>query len=254
MGIVKRVGLALLLMAFLAVIAATTFKASLGANSTAQGTEIQLPVVVYQMDAENGEMPVTLQCGAANVTTPDTLNGFSCTLINNTDKNIVAATAAYTIEYEQQGRTYREVRTHLAATSVHPDFFKDAKPVPRGGELSIRPGGSFTFEGAVIKGVEVRIDYVEFSDGSSVGPNKKEGAEAVKALREGASRYKNWLVGKYRRGSIDTAIQSLQSDPPLAELGLTNEYLEQGANLYRKRLQKIERMRGRAEVQKYLSK
>lgn len=254
MGVVKRVGLALSLVSFLAIIAATTFKASPGANPTAQGTEIQLPVVVYQMDAENGEMPVTLQCGAASVTTPDTLNGFFCTLINNTDKNIVAAIAAYTIEYEQRGRTYREVRSHLAATFVHPDFSKDAKPVPRGGGISIRPGGAFTFEDAVIKGVEVRVDYVEFSDGSSVGPNKKEGGEAVKALREGASRYKNWLVGKYRRESIDTVIRSLQADPPLAELGLTNEYLEQGANLYRKRLQKVERMRGQAEVQKYLSK
>lgn len=126
--------------------------------------------------------------------------------------------------------------------------------MPSGGRLSIRPGGSVTFEGAVIKGVEVRADYVEFSDGSSVGPNKKEGAEAVKALREGASRYKTWLVGKYRRGSIDTALQSFQADPPSAELGLTNEYLEQGANLYRKRLQRVERTRGRAEVQKYLSK
>lgn len=254
MGIVKRVGLALSAVSFLAAIAATTFKASPGANPTAQGTETQLSVIVYQMEVEDGEMPVTLQCGAASVTTPDTLNGFSCTLINNTDKNIVATTAAYTIEYEQRGKTYREVRSHLAATFVHPDFSKDAKPVPRGGGLSIRPGGSFTFEGAVIKGVEVRVDYVEFNDGSGVGPNKKEGAEAVKALREGASRYKTWLVGKYKRGSIDTAVQSLQADPPSAELGLTNEYLEQGANLYRKRLQRVERTRGRAEVQKYLSK
>jgi hypothetical protein len=241
-------------MSFVTLMAATTFEASPSANPTVQGTEIQLPVIVYQMEVENGEMPVILQCGTATVTVPDTMNGFSCTLINNTDKNIVAATVAYTIEYEQRGKTYREVRSHLAATFVHPDFSKDAKPVPRGGGLSIRPGGSFTFEGAVIKGVEVRVDYVEFNDGSGVGPNKKDGAEAVKALREGASRYKNWLVRRYRQGSIDTALQSLQADPPSAELGLTNEYLEQGANLYRKRLQRVERTRGRAEVQKYLSK
>src|ERR671921_1946464 len=101
MSAAKKVSLALSVISFLAVIAATTFKASPTANPTAQGEEIQLPVIVYQMEAENGEAPVTLQCGAASVTAPDTLNGFSCTLINNTDKNIVAATAAYTIEYEQ---------------------------------------------------------------------------------------------------------------------------------------------------------
>lgn len=253
MGTAKRTGLILLVIFFVAVIAATTFKALPSTNSVVQGKEIQLPVTVYQMEAENGETPVTLQCEAASVTTPDTLNGFSCTLINNAEKNIVAVIAAYTIEYEQSGRTYREVRSHLAATFVHPDFAKDAKSIPLGGGLSIKPGGSFKFEGTVIKGVEVQVDYVEFGDGSSVGPNK-EGAKAVKDLREGASRYKNWLVGKYRRGSIDTVIQSLQADPSLSELGLTNGYLEQGANLYRKRLQKIEKTRGRAEVQRYLSK
>lgn len=253
MDTLKRAGQILLAMLFIGVIAATTFKALPGSTSAVQGKEIQLPVTVHQMETDDGAIPVTLQCGAASVTTPDTLNGFSCTLINNAEKNIVAASAAYTIEYEQGGSTYREVRSHLAATFVHPDFAKDAKSIPPGGGLSIRPGGSFKFEGAVIKGVGVLVDYVEFGDGSSVGSNK-EGARAVKDLREGASRYKNWLVGKYRRGSIDVVIQSLQADPSLSELGLTNGYLEQGANLYRKRLQKIEKTGGRAEVQRYFSK
>lgn len=119
MGTAKKVSLALSIVSFVALIAATTFKASPSANPTVQGTEIQLPVIVYQMEAENGEMPVTLQCGVATVTAPDTLNGFSCTLINNTDKNIVAATAAYTIEYEQRGRpTEKSGRTLPRPSSI----------------------------------------------------------------------------------------------------------------------------------------
>src|SRR5437763_7944880 len=132
MRLVKRVGVVLFVVFCIAVIAATTFKAFTVTSLIKQGTDIRLPVTVYQMKAENGIIPVELQCGAASVTTPNKLNEFSCTLTNNTVKNIIAANAAYTIIFEQGGRTYRDVKSHLVATFVHPDFYEEAKTVPPG--------------------------------------------------------------------------------------------------------------------------
>src|SRR5947209_20519206 len=101
------------------------------------------------MEAENGIIPVDLQCGAASITKPNKLNEISCTLTNGTDKNMIAADATYTITYEQGGKTYRDIRSHLAATFVHSDFNDEAKSIPPGGTMSIRPGGSLTYEDAV---------------------------------------------------------------------------------------------------------
>jgi hypothetical protein len=205
------------------------------------------------MQVENGVIPVELQCGAASVTMPGTLDQFSCTLRNNTAKNIVAANVAYTIQFEQEGRLFKDFRSHVIASSVHPDFYDEEKPIKPGGTTTVRPAGAITYENAVVKGLDIRVSYVEFSDHTSVELSE-DGAQPVEDLRAGAARYKSWLVEKYKKGSIDAVIELLQAEPPLTDLGLTNGYQQQGAILYRRRLQKINKARGRTQVQQYLSK
>jgi hypothetical protein len=252
MRLTKIIAGVLVVLLCLTVITATTFK-TFSSTGLKQVGEIQLPILINQLQADNGVVPVELQCGTASVTTPNRLNEFSCILKNNTGKNITAANVVYSIAFEQAGKVYKETRVHTVAAFVHPDFYEEAKAILPGGTSVIRPGGSITYDEAVIKGLEIYIDYIEFSDNSTMGLNN-DGAQAIKDLREGAARYKTWLVEKYKKASIETVIELLQADPPPAELGFTNTYQEQGANFYRRRLQKVQKSSGRAGIQRYLAK
>jgi hypothetical protein len=217
-----------------------------------QETDVELPVKTEQLQAEGGIAPVVLSCGTAGVTASNRLNGFSCTLVNNTGKVIVAANLSYSIVYEQDGKESRDTRFHTLVTSIHPDFYDKAKSIPPGG-TSVINSVSLTYEDSKIKEVGIYIDYVEFEDGTGLGPNQN-GSRFIKDFRDGASKYKKLLAEKYQEKSIDAAIELLQSDNPLPESEFKSSYQEQGASFYRRRLRKINETRGRAEVQKYLAK
>ena len=61
---------------------------------------LQLPVTVKQLQPENNHN-VELLCGTASVTPPNILNGFECTLKNNTQKGITAANIIYATVLEE---------------------------------------------------------------------------------------------------------------------------------------------------------
>ncbi len=67
-------------------------------------------------------------------------------------------------------------------------------------------------------------------------------------------KYKSWLVKKYKEQSLDTVIGLLEDDQPLSELAFTSFFQKEGARVYRKQLKRINKSKGQAEVQKYLSK
>jgi hypothetical protein len=248
----RKASAGLVALLAVAVIAATTFRA-LSDTGLTQGTEIHLPVEAKQIQVGDGGIPVELLCGTASVTTPNRLNEFICTLKNNTGKNIVGANVAYSIVFAQNGKEFKDTRFHTLVTSIDPDFYEKTKSILPGGASVIRPAGAITYEGAVIKGVEVYIDYIEFEDNTSLGPNEN-GSQYIKDFRDGASKLKKWLAEKYKKESIDAAIRVLQGNQPLPELGFSNIHQEYGAKFYRRRLRKMYETRGRAEVQKHLSK
>jgi hypothetical protein len=252
MRLMMRVGGGLIVLLCVAVITATSFRAR-NVTDLKQRGDVQLPVKAQQIQSEGEVTPVELWCGTVSVTTSSTLNDLSCTLKNNTDRNIVGANLAYSIVYEQAGKELKDTRFHTLVTSIQPDFYEKAKSISSGGVLVIKLFGSLTYENSIIKGVELYIDYIEFEDGTSLGPNEN-GSRIIKDFRDGASEYKNWLTEKYKSKSMDELIQLLQSDQPFPELKFKNSHQEQGAAFYRKRLRKILETRGRAEVEKHLSK
>jgi hypothetical protein len=214
---------------------------------------LQLPITIKQLQPQNGSS-VELVCGTASVTPPNVLNGFECVLRNNTHKSITAANIIYSTVLEEGGRETKDSRNQILLTYFHPDFYEKEKNIMPGGSNSLRPGGVFTYHNAVIKGIEVYIDYVEFEDSTSMGPDV-EGSKLIKDFRAGAVKYKSWLAKESKQKAVDTLVQSTPSDEELQrpEIGLTNITQKEGARRYGIALRKLYKQRGPTEVQKYLS-
>ena len=221
------------------------------ANQTQAG--LQLPITIKRLQPENNGN-VDLLCGTASVTPPNILNGFQCTLKNNTHKSITAANIIYSTVLEEAGQETRDSRNHILATYIHPDFHEKEKNILPGRSTSIRPAGVFTYHNAVIKGVEVYIDYVEFEDNTSMGPDE-EGSRIINDFREGAVKYKSWLARESKQKSIETIIQSVQREEglELPEIGLNNISQKEGARRYGIGLRKLYKKGGPTEVKRYLS-
>ena len=227
-------------------------RATNGANQDSN-QRLQLPITVKQLQPGNSNS-VELLCGTASVTPPNILNGFECTLKNNSQKSITAANIIYSTVLEEAGKETKDSRNQILLTYFHADFYEEEKNIMPGGTNSLRPAGVFTYHNAVIKGIEIYIDYVEFEDRTSMGPDV-EGSKLIKDFRAGAMKYKGWLAKESKQRSIDNLIQSPPSDEDLQrpEIGLTNITQKEGARRYDIALRKLYKQRGPTEVQKYLS-
>ena len=221
------------------------------ANQTQAG--LQLRINIKQLQPENN-FNVELLCGTASVTPPNVLNGFQCTLKNNTRKSITAANIIHSTVLEEGGQETRDSRNQILITNFHPDFYEKEKNIMPGRSFSVGPAGVFTYHNAVIKGIEVYIDYVEFEDSTSMGPDV-EGSKLIKDFREGAVKYKSWLARESKQKSIETIIQSVQREKglELPEIGLNNISQKEGARRYGIGLRKLYKQGGPTEVKRYLS-
>lgn len=196
----------------------------------------RLTVVTTQLQRENGVVPVELRCQDAELPTPDKLDGLSCVIKNNTTRNIIAATLAVSITVEKDGSETADTGFLTVETFLHPDFRDEHR------NNQIRPGGEYpvrdapvTYYDAVIKGVMLRIDYVEFEDHTSSGPDTG-GSRIIAEMRAGAAKYKNWLRGRYDRGgrSVESVVSAIESPSlPEDEMGITSVNQSEGAVLYR---------------------
>lgn len=213
-----------------------------------------IPVTITErLEAKNGLIPADLRCGMARLSAPNQLEEFRCVLKNNTQANITAANSVYTIVYEQKGSLFRDSFSSVSEAFVHKDFKGTNKLIEPGNETSFGPPGPISYADSVIKSVEIAIDYVEFEDGSTLGPDK-QGSRIIKAMRAGAERYRQWLKVRTQSGNyietISSVIETNQTLP--SELRFTDPSEEQGANAYRSRLRKLYQNRGPAEVKKLL--
>lgn len=214
-----------------------------------------IPIRITRQLAPSGAVfPVELRCGEAHLPAPWELAGFDCALRNNTGKSITAANAIYSITVERNGLVSKESFNSFVETLGEPEFEGANNPVAPGEEVTVGSSGPTTYPGAAIKEVEIRIDYVEFDDQSTLGPNKN-GSQIIRDFRAGASRYKEWLSRQYKQNgkTVGTILPLLGRDQTLpAELGSLTPNQVLGANSYRNRLLNIYQKRGGAEVVKVL--
>jgi hypothetical protein len=102
-----------------------------------------------------------------------------------------------------------------------------------------------------LKTITLEFDYVEFEDGSILGPNKV-GAKRINGQREGAEKYKKWIAEQYRkRGSVDAILPLLSEDRLPGEMDFTDSQ-KTGGMLYRKHLLMAAKTHGEIYVERYL--
>ena len=79
----------------------------------------------------------------------------------------------------------------------------------------IGPGQSATLDSVPrsrsgpVATVNVSLDFIDFSDGTSLGPT--QAAKDLMDLREGAAKYKDWLVGIYLKSGkqFDAVLEAI---------------------------------------------
>ncbi len=217
------------------------------ANS--QQNEQSIPLkITTQLAPVNNVLPAEIQCGAALVNIAGELK-FNCKLKNNSEKNITAAGIISAVVIEKNG-----VERANEDSTVFVGFDGFDKGIAPGAEISLGPPGPSFYDDFIIKRVEVSIDYVEFENNIIFGRDSK-GSQAVKDIREGAARYKNWVKAsyEYHRKSLKS-IASLVKDGELlpSDLILLNQNQEFGAKAYRRKLKKKLDAGADAEVEKLL--
>lgn len=227
-------------------------------SPTASQQERLLPANVTQLPLENGAFPVELRCQDVRSPAPNKVEAFSCLAINNTRKKISALTIQYSIVTEDAGGTDLETSLLTFDFAIHPDISeaRRLKLLPPGESRPIGPSGPVAFESGTVNGVEIRIEYVEFDDKSSIGSGT-EGAKMIHSMREGAAKFKAWLVQQYRRkGMDDQATAALLEDGELPkELSFNGDPdLTEGAKLYRRIMRSVYASQGAAELKRYLNK
>lgn len=243
----------------LAVAATVAAVATLTArgNQSAEPFDKQIPVAVEQLTQAGGALPVEVRCGPARLTAPGALESFSRMVINNAGKDIVSLAAYYTVVTEKGGGGESLNMNLLSVDSLlHPDIRRGRglKPIRPGAMHPLQPPGPTTYEDETAVRIELAVDYVEFEDNSSLGADQ-HGSRAIKAVREGAARYKSWLVKKYQLNGRDaTALSRAVRESALpAELQLdANGDMNEGAQMYRRFMLGVHERQGTAELTKYL--
>jgi len=207
-------------------------------------------VVVTQLPAQDKVIPVEIILPVATSSAPNVLDDVTYFLKNNSGKAISAVAVTKRILYREDGKLVGNTGCSTVDFLFHPDF--PSKPLASGAQVSMEAAGPTSFEdGTVIVSVTLKIDYVQYVDGSSYGAGS-EGERTVLSLREGARKYKNFLRENYAKAgnSLVTVVPLLEQDTKLDQLKLTGLESE-GAARYRLYLLKTFRTKGGAEIERY---
>lgn len=229
---------------------------AVSARTKKQQQDTFIPVVITdQLPSRAGIIPVFLSCGQARLSAANRIEEFRCTFKNNTSLNITAANTIYTIVLDTNGSPASDANNLTIETLVHPDFRTTSKLIGPGDETDVGPPGPITYaNGAVVTAVQVSIDYVQFENGTSLGPDK-EGSRIVKAMQVGAQKYKRWLKAQYalRSQSVNALAADIEANEsvPTDGQGDVNEQL--GAREYRRRFQKLLQTGETTEIKKVLA-
>jgi len=199
------------------------------------------PAIAKQLESEGVTPPVELQRPAARLSAANQLEEYTCIVKNNTEKAVVAFSLAWTIVIEVAGKESAVTELEVMDSLIHPDFRESGslRPVSPGTEFVAESGPTYFGSNDSIKRVKVSIDYVEFEDGTSLGPNiNSRSSQQIAVVREGTARYKEWLVQTYVETgrSLKLVLQKLLNELIPDDLNLSTAEMKQGAHTYRRRM------------------
>lgn len=217
----------------------------------------QIPISTQQLPPTDGKVAVELKCGDAELSAPNEIEKFPCTVVNNTNKRISAMSVAYSITVEDGRGESSHTEALTLDTFIHPDLREERKDnlIPPRAERPFQPLPT-SFDDAAVKAISMHVDYVEFEDHSSLGPNEA-GSRIIGDIREGAAKYRNWLMEKYNGSgrSVSAMTSLIQGGPlPEGELGIKSAAEEQGAVIYRNFLRGSYETKGLGHLAKFLER
>ena len=209
----------------------------------------KIPVNAIQLPSEKGMIPIELNCKEAELSAPNIFENLSCIGINNTQKNITALVVSYTISMEEYGKPKSlsgEITILPLLSSAFFYYQKDSFIQPKQ-EIPINILQTTLDDSYVIKEMIIKIDYVEFENGSKVGENGI-GEKIINQIRQGVSIYRNWLIEKYNeKGKSDEAITELLENPKnisTENLGNLTPKQFEGAKVFHKFLRRLYSTKG----------
>jgi hypothetical protein len=218
----------------------------------------QPSILTSQLTPEAGVIPVEILRPTASFPKPDEVQDFSCVIQNNTTKGIRSVVLAYTIVTDNNGKESKNLLSLWRESLIHPDV-REAhhfRPLVSGENYTFASSGETSFGSPnVITRIELNLDYVEFEDGSRLGPDIN-GSRIIGSIRKGAENYKAWLVEKYlEQGRSADAVGGLLRAKELpSELQSPDMYINQGAKSYRSHMLDVYTTHGAAELEKFLNR
>lgn len=207
-------------------------------------------VVINQLPAKDGVIPIEIVQPTVVSSAPNKLDDLTYILRNNSGKAVLALAAIRTIGYEEDGKLYTHSVYSTMDAAFHPDI--GGRPFFKGSQMSMESAGPVSFnEGLVIKEITLTIEYASFDDQTANGSGG-EGERRIKAMREGACRYKSWLAQEYSRAgkSLTTILPALQTRTIPEGLKLDSDQT-MGADRYRLYLLTTFQKKGAADVEKH---
>lgn len=207
--------------------------------------------VVINQPTKDGILPIEIIQPMVISSAPNKLDDLTYILRNNSPKAITAIAVVRTINYEEDGKVYAHAVYSTMDTSFHPDF--GGKPFLPGSQISMEAAGPLSFDdGVAIKEITLSLEYVAYADRTADGAGG-EGERRIKAMREGARRYKSWLAQEYAQTgkSLTTILQTIET-PGLPKTLTLDADQTMGADRYRLNLVKTFKTKGAAEVENYL--
>ncbi len=215
----------------------------------AQGLQVE----VNQLPTDSGVIPVEIKDVKTRMSNPSELTELSFVVKNNSSKAISSVVVIFGLITEKNGQLFVDHHFVTSDIQVHPDILAihHFKPLAPGKEKYLDTPSNSYGDGRAIKGVTLNVDYVEFVDNSTLGPNKM-GGRIVTLQREGARLYKNWLVRESASKDILSIVLTLKNPALPTEIANTSMYLKQGANIYRKHLLRAYES-GHEDIKKFLN-
>ena len=137
--------------------------------------------------------------------TPAKVSGIRFTIKNNSGKEI----AAYVIAWNTISRTgdtgssmYMEDKSLLRSSNkMGIGAIEECEDM---GSVTAAPNNSF-------EKLEVWVDYILFTDGTSTGPNKMRMGADIKNRRQGAKMLRSYLQRTYQQKGIDSLLEELNA-------------------------------------------
>lgn len=198
-------------------------------------------VLTTGLRADTGEILVRIESAKVNLTSPNRVDGYSCTIRNLSNKSVTALTMSWTLRTIRNGKESGITEQLVFNSLLHPDLREVGygKPLAPGQTTFLSSGSTIKWDEATFLRAAASVEYVEFEDGTKFGPDhNKLASERLKLTRQGAEKYKQWVKAQYiqKNRSMDALMTMLGNSSLPPDLSVSTNAELSGAQMYRKTL------------------